>query len=72
MKHEKPKNKHPFFKVAIIKIIALLLLIPTVMVKDLIGERENIQFSAISEVSEKWGENQTITDPFISISYDKH
>lgn len=60
------------FKVAIIFIIVLLLLVPTVMVKDLIRERENIQISAISEVSEKWGENQTITGPFISIPYDQY
>ena len=60
------------FKVAIIIIIALLLLIPTTMVKDLVRERENIQISAISEVSEKWGGNQTITGPFISIPYDKY
>jgi len=60
------------FKVAIIFIIALLLLIPTTMVQDLIRERENIQISAISEVSEKWGENQTITGPYISVPYDKY
>ena len=60
------------FKVAIIIIIALLLLIPTTMLKDLIRERENIQISAISEVSEKWGENQTITGPYISVPYDKY
>jgi inner membrane protein len=60
------------FKVAIIIIIVLLLLIPTTMVKNLIRERENIQIGAISEVSEKWGENQTITGPFISIPYDKY
>ena len=60
------------FKVAIIFVIALLLLIPTTMVQDLIRERENIQISAISEVSEKWGENQTITGPYISVPYDKY
>ena len=60
------------FKVAIIIIIALLLLIPTKMLKDLIRERENIQISAINEVSEKWGESQTITGPFISVPYDKY
>lgn len=60
------------FKVGIIVIIVLLLLIPTSMVENLIMERENIQIGAISEVSEKWGESQTITGPFISIPYDKY
>ncbi|MBS4044028.1 MAG: cell envelope integrity protein CreD [Chitinophagaceae bacterium] len=61
-----------YFKVGTIIIIALLLLIPTSMIESLIFERETTQREAISEVSSKWGEEQTISGPFISIPYTKY
>ncbi|MGV3588809.1 MAG: cell envelope integrity protein CreD [Adhaeribacter sp.] len=61
-----------FFKVSIIAFIALLLLIPTSMIENLILEREATQEEAIKEVSSKWGEEQTITGPFISIPYYRY
>lgn len=60
-----------YFKIAIIIIIALLLLIPTTMIESLISERETTQFTAISEVSGKWGNQQTISGPFISIPFTR-
>lgn len=42
------------------------------MVKNIIAERESTQNAAISEVSSKWGEQQTITGPFISIPFYKY
>ncbi len=61
-----------YIKLLIIISIVLLLLIPTTMIKGLIHERENVQNDAISEVSAKWGENQTISGPYISIPYYKY
>jgi len=61
-----------YFKIGAIIIIGLLLLIPTSMIKSLIHERENTQQRAIYEVSSKWGEEQTLTGPFITIPYDRY
>jgi len=61
-----------YFKIGTIVIITLLLLIPTSMIKDLINERELTQNEAISEVGSKWGEEQTISGPFISIPYYRY
>lgn len=61
-----------YFKVGIIVVIALILLIPTSMIENLIGERERTQNEAIREVSSKWGEEQTISGPFISIPYKRY
>lgn len=61
-----------YFKVGTIVIITLLLLIPTSMIKGLIHEREATQNEAISEVSSKWAEQQTISGPFISIPYYRY
>jgi len=58
-----------YFKVGTLIFIALLLLIPTSMIRSLISEREYTQDEAVSEVSSKWGEKQTISGPFISIPY---
>ncbi len=60
------------FKIGIITVLILLLLIPTSMVQNLIREREQVQQEAIYEVSSKWGEQQTITGPILSIPYDKY
>jgi inner membrane protein len=61
-----------YFKVGTIVIIALLLLIPTSMIRGLIYEREQTKNQAISEVGSKWGGQQTISGPFISIPYNKY
>ncbi len=61
-----------YLKLGVIAFLVLILLIPTSIVRSLIKERENTQLLAISEVSEKWGNGQEITGPFISIPYDKY
>ncbi|ABG59835.1 cell envelope integrity protein CreD [Cytophaga hutchinsonii] len=56
-------------KLVIIGILVLVLLIPTNMVQNLIQERETTRDSAVSEVASKWGMDQTIGTPIISIPY---
>ena len=52
-------------------MITLIMLIPTALIQQLIKEREYVKEDAISEVSVKWGNGQTITGPYISIPYQK-
>ena len=61
-----------FFKMGVIILLILLLLIPTVMVQELIHERERVHKNAIAEVSDSWSSGQTLMGPFISIPYDKY
>ncbi len=61
-----------FFKVGIIIFLVLILLIPTSMVRGLIMERESTQKSAIAEVSEGWGQAQTIAGPVVTVPYDRY
>ncbi|MDH5399444.1 MAG: cell envelope integrity protein CreD [Cyclobacteriaceae bacterium] len=56
-------------KAAIITIVALMLLIPTSFVEDIIRERESYKNEAIYEVSSKWGGSQTIAGPILSVPY---
>ena len=57
------------FKLIVISILSLLLLIPTVFVQNLINERQNRRNSTISEVTSKWGEEQTLFGPVLLIPY---
>lgn len=68
----KPLKTNIPLKVGAIVLIALLLLIPTAMIGDLIAEREYTQNQAIKEVSSKWGEEQTLSGPYISIPYYRY
>lgn len=61
-----------YLKLGIIVLIVLLLLIPTSMIHSLITDRQNKQSEAITEVSSKWGEAQTIRGPFLTIPYVKY
>ena len=60
-----------FFKSVIIFVMAFGLWIPTFIVREVIGERENRQREAIEEVSSKWAGRQTITGPIVMIPYKK-
>lgn len=61
-----------YFKIGVIAFIAILLMLPSSMIMQLIRERENIQQDAINEVSSKWGNSQTITGPILTIPYDRY
>ncbi len=47
----------------------LIFLIPIALIQSLIHERIDFQKEAINEVSSKWGNEQTISGPVISIPY---
>jgi inner membrane protein len=60
------------FKLVTICALILVLLVPTAMVKSLIYEREGRKEGVIDEISSKWGREQTITGPVISVPYLEH
>lgn len=56
-------------KLLTIGFIILLLLIPTSMLTTLIYERQSLRDQAIAEVNAKWGRDQTVAGPVISVPY---
>ncbi|MFZ4398611.1 MAG: cell envelope integrity protein CreD [Bacteroidales bacterium] len=56
-------------KLVSIGFLILILLIPASMLKSLISERQNMRNGAIAEINSKWGGNQTIGGPVITIPY---
>lgn len=58
-----------FIKIANIGIIIILLMIPNTIIKELISERNGNQRTVIREVSAKWGKEQQIVGPVLTIPY---
>ncbi|MCC6461652.1 MAG: cell envelope integrity protein CreD [Saprospiraceae bacterium] len=58
-------------KGVIIFFLVLVLLIPTFMVEGLIHERESRQNEAVLEVSNKWGNQQTLSGPVLVLPYEQ-
>lgn len=56
-------------KMVTIGFLILILLIPENMIKSLIRERSYARDGAVKEVSNKWGNEQTITGPILTIPY---
>lgn len=56
-------------KIVSVGILILLLLIPAGMIQSLISERQDRRDSVVHEISQKWGDRQTITGPFITVPF---
>lgn len=56
-------------KGAIVAVLALLLLIPAMYVKELIYERQARQAEATKEITSKWAGKQNIIGPLLSVPY---
>lgn len=49
--------------------LILLMLIPTIFIKELVKEREQRQREVAEEVSQKWSSAQTLTGPYLFMPY---
>ena len=57
-------------KVASIGFLVALLLIPTSMISGLVRERSSTRDGVIQEISQKWGDRQVITGPFLCVPFE--
>ncbi len=60
-----------FLKIAVVAAIALLMLIPLALVKNQVRERQNYADNCRHEVSQSWGNAQTLAGPSIEFRYDQ-
>lgn len=58
-------------KAIAVGILTLMLLIPLIMVKELIRERQSTKQGAVADITSKWGGEQTITGPCLVIPYEE-
>ncbi len=56
-------------RMILVGALSLALLVPSIIIMNLIGERESRRSAVISEVSDKWGTAQTISGPALTIPY---
>ncbi|KZE80267.1 hypothetical protein AV926_10410 [Myroides marinus] len=63
------ENQKPMIKGLIIVVLSLMLLITLPFISSLISEREVFQEEVTSEITSKWGQNQTLFGPFIYVEY---
>jgi inner membrane protein len=58
-------------KMGLIAFLTLVLLLPSVLIQDLIKERQNRQEEVIKEVSDKWAGSQLLQGPVMILAYRK-
>ncbi|MEJ7691712.1 inner membrane CreD family protein, partial [Daejeonella sp.] len=56
-------------KMALIGCLTLVLLVPSVLIRDLISERQSRQNEVITEVSDKWAGSQLLQGPILILPY---
>lgn len=61
------RNERTGVKLIIISLLCLLLLIPWLLIRNMISERNSTQREAESEVYEKWGTTQVVKGPAIKV-----
>lgn len=59
-------------RLLIIGGLSIILLIPSFMIQEVISERESRRDAVIGEISEKWGQEQTVIGPVLTIPYLYH
>ncbi len=60
-----------FVRLLVIAFLILILQIPTFMLFGVISDRQNIRQSAITDVTSKWGKEQTLVGPRLLVPYIK-
>ncbi|MBI2754198.1 MAG: cell envelope integrity protein CreD [Betaproteobacteria bacterium] len=58
-------------KCAIVAALALVLLIPVSMIRDLIAERQARRDEAVSRIALGWGQRQVIAGPYLAVPYER-
>lgn len=58
-------------KLVVIGLLGLLLLLPSALIQNLIAEREQTRNETVTEISSKWGSDQTLGGPVLTVPYRK-
>lgn len=56
-------------KLFVIGFLGVLLLVPSVLIQNLIEEREKTRDQAVTEISSKWGSDQTLGGPVLTVPF---
>jgi len=51
--------------------LALALLVPVSMIRDLIEERQALRNEAVGEIAQCWGRRQGLASPYLAVPYER-
>ena len=69
MINESTLRNSVILRMLIVAVLTLMLLVPTLFIQFLISDRQQTREAAISEISQGWGGNQSLTGPVLNIPY---
>lgn len=75
MDHNEKRNfidiigNSPLLRIILIAFLILLLQIPIALIHVVIGERQSHRHEAASDITSKWGQQQTLTGPLVTVPY---
>lgn len=58
-------------KTALVAALALALMLPVAMIRDLIAERQARRNEAVAGIALGWGQRQVIVDPYLAVPYER-
>jgi inner membrane protein len=65
-------NRSLLVKTVLMGALALVLMIPVGMIRDLVAERQSRRNEALLGIAEGWGKRQTVASPYVVIPYERH
>lgn len=66
------ENKKLMLKGAVIVLTALFMMIPVLMVRNVVDEREELSEQVAREITRSWGGEQTVSPPSLRVMYDEN
>jgi inner membrane protein len=64
-------DRAQLLKILVVAGLALALLVPVAMIRDLIGERQARRNEAVHGIAEGWGLRQAIVGPYLAVPYER-
>lgn len=69
MQENAPRRRSIGLRLTLVIFLTFILLLPTFLIMAVIDDRQSTRDEAIGEVSDKWGGEQTITGPVLTVPY---
>ena len=58
-------------KTLLVAALAIILMLPVAMIRDLVAERQARRNEAVTGIAEGWGKRQTVAGPYLAIPYER-
>ena len=59
-------------KFVLVGLLALLLFVPVLMIRNLVFERQQTRNEVVTGIAEGWGKRQVVSGPYLAVPYERH